>query len=112
MSYTSDLRAAHKPGVNKIVYSSAPYEGHEMAYEPRNRHDALPWVLVLDGTRRRGYRFSGRECHLQMNRYTVKDCGRSFAVVDTTTGEYAASGFLSRYAATDKAERLEASLAK
>lgn len=108
-NFTRELRKAHRPGVNRIVCSSAPYEGKEVEYAPRNRHDSLPWVLVLDGKTRHGYRFTGRECHVQTFRYIVQDCGRTYGVVDTETGSFASSGIMSRYAATEYAKRLEAS---
>lgn len=118
-NFTRELRKAHRPGVNRIVCSSAPYEGKEVEYAPRNRHDSLPWVLVLDGKTRHGYRFTGRECHVQTFRYAVvaDPKGLGFYVMDTKDGTVEFCGvkgvlavaklFTSRYAATDAAKRLE-----
>jgi hypothetical protein len=107
-NFTRELRKAFRRGENKIVCSVAPWVDREMAYLPRGSHDPKPWKFAQDRDPN-GYRFTGRECEIKTVRYAVRDCGRSFAVVDTHTGQYANSGIMSRSAAETYAERLEAS---
>lgn len=116
-NFTRELRKALRPGVNRIVCSSAPYEGKEVEYAPRNAHDRSPWRI--DGFGDSGFRFSGRECHVQTFRYAVVEDpkGLGFYVMDTKDGTAEFCGvkgvlavaklFTSRHAATDAAKRLE-----
>jgi hypothetical protein len=129
-NFTRELLKAYKPGRNRIVYSSAPYEGWAVEYSPRNKHDRNPWVLQQDRASRvmlDSFRFSGRECRVQTFRYAVVALNNSFVVLDThattaylmvprlngiglekVTGVLAVSVlYSSRYAATDVAKRLE-----
>lgn len=119
-NFTREIRKALRPGLNRAVCSSAPYVGHEVEYAPRNRHDSLPWILVQDGKAVPGYRFTGRECHVQTFRFAVVELlnRNGFVILDTEGGEGRPAyngvqgvltypSFSSRYAATDAAKRLE-----
>lgn len=64
--YSQELHKARKEGA-VIVCSMAPYASRPVIYEPRRKSDPKPWVLAddVDGHSRRGYRYSGRECHAE-----------------------------------------------
>jgi hypothetical protein len=121
-NFTREIRKALRPGLNRAVCSSAPYVGHEVEYAPRNRHDSLPWILVQDGKAVPGYRFTGRECHVQTFRFAVverpdrlgfvvldtKNAGVHSPILNGVEGVLAVDhSYSSRYAATDAAKRLE-----
>lgn len=61
MANTMQLRKAMAKGA-KIVYGMQPWEGREMAYRPRNKHDRKPWVLARDGG---PFRFGSGELEIE-----------------------------------------------
>ena len=76
---TAKLLKARAGGM-RVVVSSQPFAGREVAYDPRNKYDSRPWTLD-------GYRFSAGE--LQPTgalRFTVEDRSGWSIVRDTVTG--------------------------
>lgn len=121
-NFTREVRKALRPGLSRAVCSVAPYEGREVQYRPRGAHDSRPWVLDTQIVALDGYRFTGREVHVQTFRFAVverpdrrgfvildtKDAGVHSPILNGVEGVLAVDrSYSSRYAATVDAKRLE-----